>query len=352
MDESIRKILEAGIQAPSGSNSQPWKFKVTGNNIQIRALYEKDHPILNFHNRGTFVAHGALIENVLIAARVLGFDAKLHVFPSGINSNVIANIDLGKAEPVDNPLFESINIRATNRKPYKIVPLTLEQKNEILSTAKEIGEGEVVLVDDPEKLKILGKASSTNEIVMLENKVLHALFFNEIVWTKQEEEKRKTGFYIKTLELNPPQEMAIKLFKHWSIMNMGNKLGVAKGIAKTNAKVYSSASAIGVIVVHDQDEDFLQAGRLMERIWLKATKLGLDFHPVTGILYLWQRVKSGDSAIFSETHKNLVKTAYESIAKIFNVENDRCIAMLFRLGYGAEPSARSIRIPLDMLIEN
>lgn len=66
--EVIQKILEAGAQAPSGSNSQPWRFEVAGGTISIIMLPEKDHPILNFRNRGTLLAHRALIENIVIAA--------------------------------------------------------------------------------------------------------------------------------------------------------------------------------------------------------------------------------------------------------------------------------------------
>ena len=72
MEEDIKKILEISVNAPSGSNSQPWCFEVKNNKVNIIMLPEKDHPILNYHNRGTLIAIGALIENIIITASSLG----------------------------------------------------------------------------------------------------------------------------------------------------------------------------------------------------------------------------------------------------------------------------------------
>jgi len=352
MKGDIQKILEISVNAPSGSNSQPWSFHVRGNQIDIIAHPEKDHPILNFRNRGTWIAHGALIENIKIAAAALGYKLSIKNFPDSQNPNLTARISFTESlPPSEESLFRVIPKRTTNRKPYEIKSLTYKQKEELLKSVQEIGGGvEMRLTEDREKVKVLGQAGAVNEIVTLENKVLHKLFFDEIVWTREEEDARKKGLYLKTMELKPPQEKALKLFKSWKIMNFLNKFGVARGIAKGNARVYASTPVMGAILVNDSDKDFIIAGRLMERLWLKATAWGFGFHIITGVLFFHQKIKAGKTKDFSDKHIKLINDAYEKTASIFGVGN-KLVAIMFRIGDGGEPTARSTKKPPEITFE-
>ncbi|MBI2514757.1 nitroreductase family protein [Candidatus Wolfebacteria bacterium] len=338
--EDIQKILEAGVRAPSGSNSQPWKFRVKDNVIDVLALPEKDHPILNFKYRGTWLAHGALIENMAIASSEMGYRADIKIFPDKSNPNLTARIALESSASKDEPLYKCIFERTTNRKPYESHPLKMEDKIALLESIA--GRGDFRFTEDPDKLKILGEAVAVNEIVMFENPLLHRLVFEEIVWTEEEERKRGGGLYVKTMELKPPQRFALKFFKYWTIMKLLNKLGAAMAIAKDNAQNYAAASLMGIVAVEDNDEDFISAGRLCERIWLEATRLGLNLHLITGIFFLRQRILRGEISEFSQEHIELIKDAYEKTASIFDV-NEGLIALLVRIGYDGEPSARSMK---------
>lgn len=350
--KNIYKILEAGAQAPSGSNSQPWKFRISGSQIEILALPERDHPILNFKNRGTWVAHGALIENLLIAASAWGYKTALELPPLNPSSRVTARLTLTEnGEPKDD-LYEAISRRATNRKPYAASPLAEEQKNQLRDEAKKIASGEFRLIEDPNKIHILAKASSVNEVILLEDPVMHELFFKEIVWTEKEEKEKRTGLYLKTMELEPPQEKALKLFKHWQLMKLLNFLGAAKAIAKTNEKSYAASPAVGAIIINDKDDEFLAAGRIMERVWLKATNLNLNCHLMTGVLFFWQRLKDKTGHIFSNKHQKLITQAYADIAQALGVnDSGQVIALLIRIGNGGQPTGLSSRFPIKQMIE-
>jgi len=349
--EAVQKILEAGAQAPSGSNSQPWRFDVRGNEIRVWAFPEKDHPILNFRHRGTWVAHGALIENIAIAASALGYKADIKIFPDHSKPNLTAIIGLTASTPRDEPLYHAIPRRATNRKPYKPTPLTFEEKLELLAVNQEDKE-DVILTEDPDDIRRLGAAMSVNEVVMLEDRKLHKLFFDEIVWTEAEEKERKSGLYLKTMELTPPPQLALKIFKYWPVMHFFNRLGLAEMIAKDNAKVYSAAAAYIGVIVNDSDKEFVTAGRVMERIWLTGTKLGLSVHLLTGVLFLWQRIIAEGGKGFSQKHAELVKRAYGKVASTFKVGDNKMVALLLRIGRGDPPSAKSSKKPPTVYISD
>ena len=346
MNQDIQKILEVSINAPSGSNSQPWKFKVKDGLIQIIALPEKDHPVLNFRNRGTLVAIGALIENIRVVAGSLGYQSEIKIFS---NTDLIAEVSLEKVESLKtDSLAEAVNSRSTNRKPYERVPLSDEKKKFLLESVSEVGSGDLRFVENEEDLRVLGLAGSVNEIVMLENEKLHKLFFDEVVWNESGEKLRKSGLYLKTMELKLPQQAALKIFKYWLVMRLFNKIGVARQIAKGNAVNYSACSAMGAIIVNDDDQDFVQAGRLLERVWLKAITMGLSLHLITGVLFLWQNIRSGKNNWLSLEHVKLIKQAYGDIASRFNVEDKKLVGLMFRVGRGDEPSARSIKVKPDI----
>lgn len=351
--EDIQKILEVSINAPSGSNSQPWKFKVYENQVDVIALPEKDHPVLNFRNRGTWVAHGALLENILVASSAVSYKTTFKVFLESSHPNLTARIFFEKGLPQkkEGMLYNSISKRATNRKPYKLIPLTAPQKEALMESVQEIGGGvDIKLIEDREKIKTLGEASAVNEIVTLENRLLHRLFFDEIVWTKEEEQKRGQGLFLKTMELKPPQERALRLFRNWKLMKLLNKFKIARQIAHGNAKIYSSAPVMGAIIVKDNDEEFLKAGRLLERVWLKVISFGFSLQLVTGVLFFHQNIKAGNKKDFSDEHIKLIGEAYDKMASVFGVDSG-IIALMFRIGDGGEPTARSLKIPPEIILE-
>jgi hypothetical protein len=344
--ETLEKIIEAGAQAPSGSNSQPWEFEVHDRSIDVHMLPQKDHPILNFKNRGTIFAVGTLVENIVIAADHYGFEASVTLFPNTSDHNVAAKIIILEKEDAvastSTQLFDAIWKRSTNRKSYEKKRLDAERFEKLtnsLDPKEDLNIG-IKFTDDEAAIKTLAEAASTNEVVMFENEPLHKLFFDEIVWTKKEEKERSSGLYVKTMELKPPQELALHLFKFWPVMSFFNSLGAAKGIAKGNADVYAQCSLYGAVLCDPTDEGFLNAGRAVERIWLTAVAAGLSFHLQTGINFLWQRSNAGEDGILSNEHKELVRKMYQDMSTIF-AANEKFIPAIFRIGYGGEPTARS-----------
>lgn len=352
MQSDIKKIILAGVRAPSGDNSQPWRFKVKSGIIKAYNLPEKDNPIFNYKQRGSQVAHGALLENMIIAAAELGYATKIEMFPEPSDVNLFFKLILEKAVVKKDDLYPSIFKRAINRKKYSDTLLTEDQKEYFLNTVQEIGGGKISLVDDPQKKKIFGEAVSQNEIVMLENEQLHNYFFRDVRWTEKEELSHKSGLYLKTMELPPPAVLIFKLLSSWRRAVRLNKLGISKFIAKQNAVGYSSGSVVGVVTVSSlgTPEEFILAGRVMERLWLKAEKLGLSFHPVTGIAYLMMRILDNTNKVLSAEHIKLIKESFERIKQVFGI-TDETIAIPFRIGNGGIPSGHSSRLDPEIIFE-
>ncbi len=339
--DAIIKIIEYGTHAPSGDNSQPWRFEVTGSTIRIFNIPGKDNPILNVRNRGSFVAHGAAVQNMVIAAAELGFKSSLEIFPAG-NPHLVASLTLREQAAQHESLFNFITERVTNRKPYKKEPLTEEEKRELRDAARGFSGGELTILEKRSELLKMARALSVTEKVALLTPELHELFFGGMLWDEEENRRGESGLYIKTIEVPPPVQFLFRLIKRWPVMRLFNAVGFPKIAARVNAALYASSAALGAFIVNDTDEDFFHAGGALQRVWLTATKLGLAVQPVTGVLFLHQRVRSPEGHPFSRKNEEAIEEAYGIIENAFSSQG-KIIAMLFRVGKNGEPSARSYR---------
>ena len=340
--EDIKRILEVAVHAPSGDNSQPWKFRVKSDQITLSAIPGRDNSLFNFKGRGDFVAHGALIENMHIAVSQFGYDMVVRIFPDTQNPHVTAEVVLKKKEPQEEPLFPYISRRATNRKPYNISPLTEDQKTQLRNAVSNHGV-ELILVDDPIKKQKFADALSVNERLLLENRVIHDYLFSLINWTASEEEKKRTGLFVKTLELLPPQRIVFGFFKIWPLVNLLNKIGLSKFLAKEGSKLYSASGAIGALIIPDDaNKNFIATGRAFQRVWLEATRLGLSIQPVAAVIYLHQRIVAHEASALSSDQVEAVKHAYQTMSELCGA-NNKILSMTFRIGQGGDPSVRSLR---------
>lgn len=344
MDKNIiKQIIEAGNLAPSGGNSQPWKFKVNNNLIEVISLPEKDHPILNFKNRGTHIAHGALIENIETASLFFGYKPYFELFPE---EKISVKITLESFKKQDNHnLYEAISKRHSNRKPYNTNLLSDEEKNSLFQDRDKFPECRLFFVEE-EKIRQVSENLARDVTVFLQNQLLHKYLFQEIIW-KEEEQKLRGGLFIKTMEMTPPKSIIFKLLSNWTIAKFFNKIKFPKKIYEENIKTASSAGLIGIIAVENNDKNFLYAGRLMENIWLRTAKLNLSFQLITGIPFLWQQLNFGNDKIFSKKEKDIINGAYNNLLRIFNIEN-KIIALAFRIGKSEKPLAISYKRPPEI----
>lgn len=351
--ESIQKILDEAVWAPSGENCQPWKFLVSGNEIKVFNLPEKDLSLYNFNQFGSYISHGAVIENIVIAAKEVGYNSDVSVFPNPQNPNHVSTIVLSKQEKIEkDPLFPYIEKRVSNRNPYEDRLINQDQESRLLSAAKEVEGTELKLISDEKKKTKLGKYLSVSDRLLFENRKLHDFLFSHIIWDEKESQEKKSGFYIKELALPPPIEKIFKLLRNWDKVEILNKFGFSKMAAKGNVKLYSKVSALGAVLSRSNTpKDYIFAGRAMQRVWLEATGLGLSIQPVTGIIFFIQRIITGDKESFSEEHSKMIADAFDGITKEFEI-GGKNIAMLFRLGYTNKEAFKSLRLPPLVTFEN
>lgn len=89
----------------------------------------------------------------------------------------------------------------------------------------------------------------------------------------------------------------------------------------------------------------------MERVWLTATSLGLGFQPWTSILYLWSRLERGDGEGLEENQIPLLRKLRGEFLDLLRPASDETEILLFRLAHAGPVSARSLRRPIQEVLE-
>ena len=352
MDAVIRKVIEAGICAPSGENSQPWRFRPEGMSIRLFDAPESDRSLYNFEGRGTLVAHGAAIENMVITGNAEGYVTEVQLFPDNNNPHCIALLRLTKQSKQMKgvELARYVPLRTTNRKPYRGDALKPDAVQAIEEAARAHASGATLtrVLDRPNMAR-LSHVGATNERIMLGNKELHEFFFTHLTWTSEEDGRKRRGFFIKTLELPAPVQVLFRLFAHWPVMAVLKRIGFPVLVGKGNAATYAASAELGIITIPSEErEDFIQAGRLFERIWLSAAAHNVSFQPLTGTIFMGFFTKHVNRGHFSKGERALIMEQLQALAD--TVGSKGVPALMYRLGYAEPPTARARRFDFDSFL--
>ena len=106
-------MIEQAVKAPSGHNTQPWKFRLFSDRIDILPDFSRALPSVDPDHRELFVSLGCAAENLCIAAAHKGWLGKVSTTTDGV-----IHIGLSRQNGIEAPHFEQIARRQTNRRCY------------------------------------------------------------------------------------------------------------------------------------------------------------------------------------------------------------------------------------------
>jgi hypothetical protein len=119
----MKEIVRYASLAPSGHNTQPWKFYIGTNTINIKPDYSRKLPVVDPDDRELFISLGCALENLVIAAEHFGYTTKvIYNLEKEYEEEIIVSLDKGEIKT--NDLLDQITLRQTTRNEYnrKSVP--------------------------------------------------------------------------------------------------------------------------------------------------------------------------------------------------------------------------------------
>ncbi|TVP44421.1 MAG: hypothetical protein EA350_11605 [Gemmatimonadales bacterium] len=139
----MRRILAAAAQAPSGHNTQPWRFAVEGLRITILPDLSRRLPAVDPDDHALFISLGCALENLVVAARDEGYDAE--VDDAGLDGEAPALVvQLRPMQAVDsrgNGLRAAIPERQSTRRTYDGRAIPSADLRRLESASRQDGVG-------------------------------------------------------------------------------------------------------------------------------------------------------------------------------------------------------------------
>ncbi len=350
INRDIEHIVNAAVLAPSGDNCQPWHFIWDGEKIGIKFLPIQAEAFLDTQNVASWMALGATLTNMHIAAQEIGFKLELELFPTHTGENMVALLRLQPIQSLNHPLYSFLKHRCTNRRPYLSSPLPPKVRSELIHTANTIPGVSLDLIEDKSAVAHIAKSTALFDRQFFRNKQIHDCLYRRIRWTPEESNKTRDGLPLGSLELNSFDSWGLRWAGPWARAQLITKLGFSGHGARRAESVYRRSAAMGLLTIDGiEAEDFVLGGMVFQRLWLTVTQRGLSLQPVTGMMYLDLKYRFDRAALSKQEIVQIEKTRRE-IQLTFPNFVAKTPVMMFRLGTAEAPTARALRRPVsDML---
>jgi len=339
----LERMAEAGALAPSGDNLQPWKFAAQGERLLVHHDPCRDRSLFNVRYSASFIALGAALENISLAASAQGYFSHIDFFPEADDSDLIAGVNFVRSAIAD-PLHRYLRDRCTNRRPCSKASLKPEVLTSI-EASKNYPDIQLAWIHG-NKLRVLAPILALADRQIFENCLIHEHLFSTIRWTRDEVKRTRDGLPVQALELGRAGALAFRQLRHWPVVRLLNGFGFSRLAAGHSAALMIHSAAAGLLIGRDPSpRGFLDAGRAFQRVWLGATQAGLAFQPMTAAIFLQLRLRFGDLDGWTPAQIEVLKRLESRFNEFFGLSAEQIPVMLFRVGFAAAPSMRTVRRP-------
>lgn len=161
----LRLILECAALAPSVHNSQPWRFTIRDNVVDVHADRDRRLSYLDPQGRQLLMSCGAAVEFGRLAARALGRECTVESFPDRDDSDLVARLTVGRRQRVTElelHLAHAMARRYTDRAPYDGRPVPRRVLREAARNAEGLGVW-LRVVQDPRERTLVATTLSDAE---------------------------------------------------------------------------------------------------------------------------------------------------------------------------------------------
>ena len=349
----LLEILDLARWAPSGDNSQPWRFRVAGENC-VDVIVPLERPSIFDHGHfATALSAGALLATLRQAASSHGYEVT--ITEGGKTSSQLTYLaTFVKNSAARNPaLAEIIKKRSVCRTSYLTRPLRDDEKQALQT---EAGEGfRVFWIEGPHKRSAVKVLCSAEKIRTFTPEVFQE-YQRVIDWKNSCSAEKMPGAAMGLSRAT--QIFASLMFRSWSFHKLFNRVlgGYLVSLVTLDILPGFGCAAHFVLLADHPPEtlrDHVKAGEAVQRVWLKATELGLVHQPAISPLAFARYAAEGRS--FS-AHPKALGWAREVKAAMKKMLEDRedlsSVVWFGRIGEGQNQVSRSLRRPLSDLIES
>jgi len=320
-EKQLKFLLRYASLAPSSHNTQPWRFSIIGQGINVFADYKRRLKVADPTDKELFISVGCAIANIQIGADHFGFKSKIVFFPKGVGKPLVATISLirpVKAKIKKKSLLNYMTKRLTNRSMYnsrKTIPSGVISNMKILIGELAI---ELLVVTKRNTIRRLASITKKGIYTALSDKRFRVELSG---WVRHNWTNQGDGMPADTMGMPAAASIVAPALVRSAM--------IAESTSQMEEKMIMSASAVGILhAKKDSKLDWVKAGIAFERIALLGIKHGVYVAPLS-------------AAIEVEEQKKELKST---------LTNLEVPMVFFRMGYPTKKYPHSPRLALEQTV--
>jgi len=327
------RFVRAAVLAANGHNTQPWRFVVHDDRVDLFTDAARGEGALDPLGRELHLSLGCALENLALSAGAQGTEAEIALLPDPANPTHVARAALlDRRASSSGELYDAIPHRHTNRYPFdQARPLSAPQLAEI---DRLVDQPDLTVVwftspGDKDRFGDLTIEATRDAIADPEVTAVDHAWFRH---SQSSIDAHKDGLNIDGAGLPDATVAAVKLLPGISGAELDSGF-----LSATEDRQVPTAAAFGVVcgTLPTGRAQQLGAGRLWQRIHLLATARDLAVQPMNQALERADRERaSGAEPTYTDA---LAATLPAGLTPL----------MPFRIGYPTHAGQPSPRRPAD-----
>ena len=313
----LKEMVRYATLAPSGHNTQCWRFRIESRAIAILPDLSRRTPVVDPDDHHLYVSLGCAAENLVLASRAYGFMCNSEF---STTSGEEIRIALERSRADESPLFQAIPYRQCTRANFDGKALESEELR--LLEAAGTGSGvNVVLLTERDAIELVLEYVIQGNTMQVNNPAFVSELESWIRFSDGEALRAGDGLTARvTGSPSVPRWLGKTLFRAFFR---------AKAENDKYAHQIRSSAGIAIFVSDVSDKiHWIEVGRCYERFALQATALGIR-----------------NSFVNQPVEETGLRPEF---AKAFGF-GDRRPDLVVRFGRGSE-MPKSLRRPLDSVL--
>jgi nitroreductase len=347
----LRRILDLARWAPSGDNSQPWRFDIRSpRHVVVHAITD-GLGVYDLEGSAALVSVGAMLETMRIAASAERCSVAHEVRSTAAKRGALIDVRIEESpDVVPDSLLAFIRERSVQRRSLAMRALGAEQKRAL---EQAVGNDYRVLwfEEARERLRMawLAVRSAKIRLTIPEAWEVHRRI---IEWDARFSADRIPDQALGSDTLSVRSMRWV--LESWPRVERMNRWFGATLLPRLQLELIPGVRcAAHFAIVAEREardpDDHLRAGAAAQRFWLTATRLGLQLQPQHTPLMFAGYARRGIR--FSEVAAARRRAELIDVMLVGLLDGEAANAVfLGRLGHGAAPGARSLRLSLDQLL--
>ncbi len=342
--DMLLKLINAGIMAPSADNLQPWKFKLTDSGFDL--WLDRTNMGLFFDDKevATQIGCGALVENISLYARSMGLSCQLEI-DSASPDRVAVFQFASSSSSINDSLANAIDIRCTDRRLYqRSRRVAKEIRDDLVDVVEQSGSCRLVEINSGADRNEVNRLVMAADTIRFDHEAVHHGFY-KVLRFGAAGERTRDGLAEITLGIEFFFMPVLKLLRSWNLTRWLNKVGLHYLMAARGAWLPMVTTPHIFALIHEGEADYFEAGRVLQRFWLKSAQYDLSIQALGALPLFLARLNQSEGHGFSPKQCDYLAQLDARLSGIcpgYNSQNQQLV-MLFRVGYASGAVPRSKR---------